>query len=329
MNPAPAPEIAFPHVVLVNYNLPGDTLGCIASLRAAGCPPGHILVVDNASQDDSPARIRQAEPQVTLLCSLQNRGYAAGCNLGIRRALEQGAEWVLLLNNDTWVAPDFFTALMTQARVSGSRLLGPAIFWVDEPQRLWFLAGRRLLGTLLTRDPWRNRPLPSGLPAELAADFLNGCALLLHRAVVEKVGLLSERYFMYGEEVDYCLRAAVAGFRLGAVPAARMWHKVSRSSQREGERTLFLRTRNQVWIYRQWAGWPQRILLFLFSWLRGGWQALRRQKGDRAARRALWNGLKTGWFGPRGWESGTDPAPLLPQNDLEPMREENTHLGNH
>jgi GT2 family glycosyltransferase len=101
-------------------------------------------------------------------------------------------------------------------------------------------------------------------------DFVSGCAMFIRRDVFEKIGLFDEKLLMYGEEVDFCWRARLAGYTLGCVTPARMWHKVSLSASRVGSQTRYLRIRNQIRFYNNYARGLQRPIMFLFSILRSG-----------------------------------------------------------
>lgn len=264
---APLPSVERLWVVVLNWQLPDDTAACLASLVAAGVPPGQIIVVDNGSADDSVDRLRRtADPAVTILALSENRGFAAGNNVGIRAALEAGAEWVWLLNNDTLVAPDCPQRLAAAARRHpGYHLLSPLIVYHDEPSRIWSLGDRRMAGTLLTRGLYRDRPLPAALPELIPVDFLSACSLLVQREVFAAAGMLDERYFMYGEDADFCLRAARCGFRLGCATQAQVRHKVSRSTQAARPTRLALKLSSQIRFYRAHAGRVQQVGLALFT----------------------------------------------------------------
>ncbi len=187
-------------------------------------PHVRLLVVDNASCDDSIARIRARFPQVEIVANEQNLGFAGGVNIGMQRAFAHGAEYVLLANNDTLLAPDALRTLIDTARATESYLAAPAIFYADQPNRVWSLGGWRRTHLLEIRPAHQRDD-----DAPFAVDFLTGCGMLLHRTCFARVGLFDERFFMYYEDMDYCLRACQAGCTLIVVPAARMWHKVATS----------------------------------------------------------------------------------------------------
>jgi len=258
--------------VIVNWNLAEDTIACVRSLLAAGVSPSTMIVVDNGSNDNSPAQLEhELGENIELICSKQNLGFAGGYNLGIQQALAQGAEWVLLLNNDTLVAPNFFEEMQTAIQeYPDYPIIAPLIFYHAEPQRIWSLGDRVLLDTLITRSLWRDQEVKPDLPPFVPVDFLNGCCLLVHRKVFAQIGFLDTTFFMYAEDVDFCWRARRAGFKLGCWTRAHIWHKVARSTGVNHPQRRYWRISNQIRFYRRYAqGW-QKLLLILFTFLRSG-----------------------------------------------------------
>jgi GT2 family glycosyltransferase len=255
------------YAVTVNWNLAPDTIRCVDSLVAAGAPPNHIIVVDNGSTDDSVQSIQAAlGPELHILRSATNRGYAAGVNMGARQAFTLGADSVFLLNNDTQVAHTFLRDLeRAAAGTQPGAILAPLIFYMDDRDRIWRCGDRLVRGTLFTRSLYHNQRLGPTLPTVVPVDFVTGCGMLVPRRVFESVGPFDESLFMYGEEVDYCWRARLAGYSLACLTTAHMWHKVSASSDRDRPRARYLRVQNQNRFYRTYArGW-QRPLMFGLS----------------------------------------------------------------
>ncbi len=218
------------HVVVLNWNLTADTLACVASLLADGFAPAEIIVVDNGSTTGCAALAKALPAGVGQLWLPENRGFAAGNNVGIAAALEAGAPWILLLNNDTLVEPGTRAALQAAAATGAYALLSPLILYADAPDRIWALGDVRVAGTLLTRSLWRNQPPPAHLPPVIPVDFLTACALMVRADAIRRVGLLDEGYFMYAEDADYSVRASQAGFNLACATQAVIRHKVSRST---------------------------------------------------------------------------------------------------
>jgi len=268
-------------VVVVNWNLVEDTLACLASLLEMTYPAFQVVIVDNGSTDGSPARICAAYPGVAQIVNQENRGFAAGANQGLEWALAQGCAYVLVLNNDTLVAPDLLDRLVAVAETDPQiGVLSPRILYFDEPERTWHLAAR-----------WhRWLPMPVNIwEAEgdlVEADFVSGCAMMLRRALVETVGGFDSGYFMYGEDID--LWAKQADYRIVAVPMARVWHKVSLSSTKVSAQTRYWRTRNQILVYRRYSDGFRRRLLPGYVFLKAVTDLARDVRGVRDG---LWGTL--------------------------------------
>jgi GT2 family glycosyltransferase len=288
-------------IVIINVNLKDDTVACIKSMLHAGASIEEIIVIDNGSNDGS-ARLFAQEfgPSLDITASPENVGFARGCNLGIRRAQEKGAEWVLFINNDTVVDAEFLKNLTQVARQNPEfDLFGPLILLFSQPGVVWYLGDRLIPGTLITTNPYRRKEERHNFPLLLPVDFLNGCCLLVSRRVLEKVGGFDPRFYMYGEDVEFCWRARQAGFRLAAVPGARIWHKVSTSSNKVPAQTRYLRILNQIRFYRTYARGLQLPLMLAFTALR----MLVLAAGDLSRRqveliRPLALAWLKGWFAP-------------------------------
>lgn len=230
----PAPVVT---VVVLNWNNAQDTIDCVESVLSCTYPGLRILLVDNGSSDGSEAVLRARFPGIPLLQTGENLGFAGGNDAGIRRALSDGAELVLLLNNDTTVDPGFVDALVTAARAHpGAGMLCPKILFHDRPDVLWYAGasfhpwlgwGRHRGHGQVDRGQF-DRLEETGRPT--------GCALLVTRALCERVGLLREDFFCYAEDLEWGIRARKAGFSVLYVPASRVWHRVSRSTG--GERAV-------------------------------------------------------------------------------------------
>jgi GT2 family glycosyltransferase len=213
-------------------------------------------------------------------------------------------EWFLILNNDTWVAEDFFEVLFKAVnKYPKYAVFGPTIFYADYPDMVWYLGERVVPGTMLTINKYKGRVLPTGLPEVMPVDFLSGCAMLVKRQLFKDVGLLDTNFFMYGEEVDWCWRARRAGHRLAAVPDAFMWHKVSASSNRISSFARFLQVRNQIWGYRRYGNRYHKLMLFIFTLFRILSIFLNE---IRSGQTTLWRSSLEGWVA--GWWHDIPPV---------------------
>jgi GT2 family glycosyltransferase len=237
-------------VVVLNHNGLEDTRKCLASLGAARAPRLATVVVDNASADDPITVLRTEFPWAHYVQSAVNGGYAGGNNLGIIHALKGGAEYILLLNNDTIVAPEFASRLAAAAAAYPRYgVLGPVINHLDEP------------GAVMTDGVVFNRLDAPGFfqrwpviltngnsPTVTEVDIVNGCCMMVAARVFRRIGLIEERFFLVHEESDFCLRARRAGIRCAVVGETLVWHKGSSAFQRSGKRLQRYYDARNLWL---------------------------------------------------------------------------------
>ena len=205
--------------VVVNWNSWRDTVACLQSLEKLDYPQTPV-VVDNGSTDGSVPRIREACPQVALIELGRNFGFGAGCNVGLRRALAMGADFIWLLNNDTLVDRTSLSSMIEAALAdSGIGAIGSIIYHMDQPDRVQVWGGwrvRMLLGSVC--------PYTANMPLR-RLDFVSGASCLLRAHAVRSVGLFDEGFFMYWEDADLGFRLRRQGWKLGVADRSRVWHK--------------------------------------------------------------------------------------------------------
>jgi GT2 family glycosyltransferase len=187
------------------------------------------IVVDNASGADAMAVLRDGlEPTIPIIESDDNLGYGAGNNLGIRRALEWGAELVWVLNPDTLVEPDTLRRLVEAAFCNpAAGIVGSRIFYGgSKPAKIWYDGGiidwSRGGATAHARMGKLDRDVPDAAVAR--TDYVTGCSMLVRREVFEDVGLIPEHYFLYYEETDFNVRAQRQGWHTIVAPKSKLWH---------------------------------------------------------------------------------------------------------
>ena len=225
------PDTPLVYLIVLTWNGKEDTLECLKSLRQLTYKNARILVVDNASIDGTVDAVRHDFPNVGLIVNESNLRFAGGSNVGMKHALENGAGYVLLLNNDTIVDHEFLTHLVQLAESDkNAGMIGPKIYYYSDPKRLWFAGGKiewwkGWISHVGIRESERGQ-----YDAVKEVDYLTGCCLLVKREVIERIGMLDEAYYIYGEDVDWCLQAAQAGYKIFYVPSAVIWHKVSMST---------------------------------------------------------------------------------------------------
>lgn len=285
-------------IVVINWNGGDDTLACLDSLARVQYSERYVLVVDNASQDGSPERIRACHPEVTLLESQINLGFTGGNNLAIKAALQKGADYVLLLNPDTLVSADFLEKMVSVGEADPSiGVLGPTIYYHSRPEVIWSAGGAidwehgvaRMIGLgEIDRGQYGLEPR--------AVDFVTGCAMLVKRKALEAAGLLDEGFFAYYEEVEWCVRIRRAGYQIVYVPGATIWHKISPEAREASATVHYYMTRNRLlFLKKAGAGgraWAHTLLgeylRTLVSWsIRPKWRHQREQR--RAMVQAIWD----------------------------------------
>jgi GT2 family glycosyltransferase len=217
--------------IVVNWKLREETLKCLRSLEQLD-HPCRIIVVDNGSSDGSADYITCHFPQAELVALPSNIGFAAACNRAITHALKDTTcEYVFLFNNDAVIHPHAISELLRAAKVHPQAgILGPKMYYSDRPNTLWYAGARRRWGVLAAADTGRGQIDLGQFDTLRQVDYVFGTAMLIHRSVFERIGLFDEGFFLYLEDLDFCLRAQAAGFSLLFVPQAQIWHQGSAST---------------------------------------------------------------------------------------------------
>lgn len=230
-------------IVVLNWKRPQETIACLASLSRANLGSASVLVVDNGSGDGSVEAIRERFPDREILCVPRNEGYAGGNNAGIRTALARGAKAVLLLNNDTEVAPDFLEPLVWTLNIYGrAAAVSSAIMRMDHPNVLDVAYLEVYFGHGIVYQRGVHALPGQGFGTRKEVDVAVGCSVLMSAEALRDIGLLDESYFAYHEEVDWCQRARKAGYQIFYEPFSRVYHGGSKSSEALARPTAGTRT---------------------------------------------------------------------------------------
>ena len=243
--PRSRPRLA---AVVLSYRSAPDCVLAVRSLESSARPVDDIVVVDNGSDDGSEELLRRHFPELTILQTGANLGFSGGCNVGIRHALERGAELVFLLNPDAMVAAETLgileTHLLAEPEVG---IVGPLVLARSDPSQV------ASAGISFSRRSGRMRQLGAGEPldperhgATRQVAAVSGCAMLIRRAVLEQVGLLDEAYFFSFEDIDLCLRAAAKGWRSAVVGSATAYHQGSACIGSSSPERLYYAARNHL-----------------------------------------------------------------------------------
>ncbi|MFA6896749.1 MAG: glycosyltransferase family 2 protein [Patescibacteria group bacterium] len=264
------------YIIVLNWNGKDDTLDCLQSLRSTNYDNYKVVLVDNGSEDDSVKAVKEKFPEAEVVETGKNLGFAGGNNVGIEYAIKAGADYVFLINNDTTVHPDYLKELVDVAE-SDVKIgaVGSKIMYYSEPERIWFVGGKinwlKNKGEHIGLDE-----IDKGQFDEIReVDYLTGCALLVKREVVEKVGVLEDDYFLYYEDADYSLRIQNAGYKTVYTPKSKIFHKVSRSTKPGSSSYVYYHVRNGLVNARRNGSLPIKIAIYIFALLLAVKQAVK------------------------------------------------------
>lgn len=244
-------------VIVLNWNGKEDTLRCLSSLKAVTTEHS-VVVVDNGSTDDSVNAIATAFPEVHLIETGANLGYADGNNVGLRYALGQSPDAILILNNDTVLDPGILRAFQKRdLPIQGAKQLQ-----MEAPSRLGQLGGRWNPATGMF-DPVGIDDLADLWTEPVELDYVSGCALFVRAEVFRRVGLFDARFFLFWEECDWCFRAAGEGYRSTLCPEANVYHHGSASFVGGLPHTTYYWWRNRLlWMELHCAKAERRRLMW-------------------------------------------------------------------
>lgn len=291
--------------VVVVWRDTQNAVKAVASLRAMRpCPETIVCVVQEATVPESWRAVES--PAIRLIELSDNHGFAHAANLGVEAAIESGAEWILLLNDDAVVEPACLARCVEEARSDPAiAAAGPAVVFEDRPDTIWFAGGRHSDEFLYTRHRGLGRTVDE-LPASSDTEYIAGCCLLVRAAAWSELGGFRDDFFLYYEDAEWCLRARHAGWRCRYIGEVLCRHRVSSSTQ-GGHRALsptsaYYRARNQLRFALETAPLRKRVTRtagVLFIWTPYlAWQLVRAH--DRQTTRAYLRGLRDGLGGRMG-----------------------------
>jgi len=286
---------------------------CLRSLLRSHYPDLRVCLVDNGSPLNIGRTLAAEFPPVEVIRLEDNGGYAAGCNAGLRWAQDRGIDYALLLNDDTIADPGMVSALVDRAHSLGGAIVAPKILHSSEAGAVWSTGGR-------IRRPWFKADHIASDVADSdearQVEWASGCALMVPVPLLSRVGVLDERYFLYLEDVDWCLRALRHGVPVWYEPAAKLWHEVSSSVDDLDNRSVrYYSYRNHYLLAFTHSGWVGRFwfsLHFTITWAKiaartAFFPRYRRDGWYHARTRAMFDFLR-GRFGRAPYD---DPEPAM------------------
>ncbi len=257
-------------VFFIHYKNLDDTLETLESAGKLDYPDFTITVLDNGSTPTSVAALKQSPVKFNLIASKKNLGFAGGFNFGVQSSLGD-YDYIFFINNDVKLEPDCLRFLVETAEADEKvGLLSPRINYYFDQDRIWYNGG--LVKMLQTKGVHQDLDKKESELAEAArpreTGFAAGCAVLIKKKVLEKIGWWSEDYFLYHEDVDFSLRAKKAGFLVLLEPRAKIYHKISRATEPGSSKYIYYHVRNGLVVAWKMGNNWQRIALIIFSVLR-------------------------------------------------------------
>ena len=294
-------------IILVNWNSYDFTNDCVNSLKKMSYPNATIIVVDNGSADQSGQRLQQEHPEMITLFSPDNKGFTGGNNMGFEYAIQHGFDYAMLLNNDTFVEPDFLDHLVNYMEAHPQTgAVQPRIYFNHDRSLLW--NGGNLffysIGWAYTSGE-NQLPKPKHLVIK-NMPWITGCAFLTRASILKQTGLLAPNLFIYSEDVDLSFRIRQLGHQLTYIPESIVYHIAGSSNKKkvkDKEGTVnpivhYLNQRNRIWLQKKYTPWyyiPTVIgFNFFYSTLIMGYFAARRRPKKFMA---IVNGIKDGLKG--------------------------------
>ncbi len=272
-------------VVILNWNQEQDTRECLESLRLVRDVPLRVILVDNGSAHESVDRLERQFSEAIIIRLPENRGFAAGNNAGIERAIKEDVSHILLLNNDTLVEAGFLRPLLDALHEDWTGVVGPKIYHHPDVTRLWFAGG---VVNWRTGSQWH---LGAGeidqgqWDSPRDVDYITACCLLAPARIFREVGGLDERYFIYFEETDWNIRIRRRGYRCRYVPTSRIFHKVSQAMRTGSPTADYYYARNRLLLFLDRAPVlyrPLLLALYTLRSLRFAWTQRRHGLHDNA-----------------------------------------------
>lgn len=251
-------------IIILNWNGIGDTIICLDSLLNQHYSNCQIFVIDNGSDPTEADELRERYGNKIHLSRLNtNKGFSGGVNYGIEQAKLLNPDYYFLLNNDTFIASDFLSPLISVSRDEKKYgILGPVVMDLINKNKIQFAGGR--FNWLLARPYHETDKLLS----TLNTTFVTGGAMLIRKDVIEKCGLFDDRFFAYFEDVAFCIKAQRNGFLCACVPTSTLYHKLTGSSDRKGSFYTYLLSRNRILFVNNYLSTNYKIYFLTFNFLK-------------------------------------------------------------
>lgn len=257
------------HIIILNWNGFSDTLECLESLRKIEYDNYDVVVVDNNSSGDDVKIIKEKFGDFVkeIIVAKDNLGFSGGNNLGIKYSLNNSTDFILLLNNDTVVEPDFLGKLLDSFGSNENvGIAAPKINYYDNPDIVWTAGGKisKIRGSGFAYSDKKESEIEN---KEKVVTFASGCCLLIKREVFEKAGFFDEKFFLYVEDTDFCYRTVKAGYKIIVSPHSKIFHKIGRSVSIDLKQLpLYYTTRNRLFFAKKnFYGFHLITTIYIFT----------------------------------------------------------------
>lgn len=279
--------------VVLNTNHREDTLECIASINKNTYDNAKTILLDNDSTDGTLQAAETLFPKVKTIELSQNLGYAGNNNVGIKAAMELGADWIFILNEDTILAPECISRLV---EVGGSNpnigIVGPMVYHHNEPEIIQSAGGC----TDKYFHAWhlgQDEADKGQYQTTHEVDWISGCGIMVRRTLIDQIGGIDERFYYYVEEFELCLRAKEAGWKIINVPKAKLWHKGVQRNYVPKPSVTYYATRNRLLLLSKHHAKPTIWIGIFWQYLRTftSWTIKPKWRKKRQHRNAMVRGI--------------------------------------
>jgi len=261
-------------IIVVNWNSYPHTSGCLSSLRKVSYSNFKTIVVDNGSIDASDLKLEKEYPEIVLLRNSENKGFTGGNNRGIEYAIDQHYDYLMLLNNDTEVEPDFLDELVKVIDTDPSiGAVQPKFFFLNNKERIWNAGGTIIKSLGWVRTVGENRTAKEKYDQPKNTEWITGCCFMVRTEIVKKIGGLNDRFFLYYEDVEWSLRIRSLAYKLYYCPKSIIYHAAGGSSRNENvdqeglvnPKVHYFATKNNILVLRKYTPWYFIPTVFLFQ----------------------------------------------------------------
>jgi hypothetical protein len=277
-------------IIIVNYNGYIDTAECIESIQKSTYFLYQIIVVDNKSTDDSVDNLKKYQNiySFVLLEINDNRGFSAGNNFGIKYAIDQQFDYILLLNNDTLVDSSLLHELVkTEEIYFDKAIITSKIYYAYDKDVLWYAGGKFNKITSRTEHIGIHEIDQGQYDTEKKVSLISGCCMFFPCESVNVIGLMDEDYFLYCEDTDYGCRFVEAGFDLVYQPKAILYHKVNSSTAKMSDLICYYSVRNKLWIIHKFINTRVRFVAYMYVFLETIKRIIKKEYSFDASKKAV------------------------------------------